>query len=74
MAGDLAIGRTAGICAAHMAGRGQWSKLWRSSAEEIESGLVHFQDGRALLRFLNARLIARNGVSLARSPAGGECQ
>ena len=54
---------------------GNGASFWRGSVEEIESSLVsHFQDGRALLRFLNARLVARNGIALARGPAGGECQ
>jgi hypothetical protein len=45
------------------------------SVDEIESGQVsHFQDGQALLRFLNARLVARNGIALPRGPAGGESQ
>jgi len=54
---------------------GDGARFWRGSVEEIEGRLVsHFQDGRALLRFLNARLVARNGIALARGPAGGECE
>jgi hypothetical protein len=54
---------------------GNGASFWRGSVQEIESGLVaHFQDGRVLLHFLNARLIARNGITLARGPAGGESQ
>jgi hypothetical protein len=50
---------------------GNGASFWRGSVEEIESSLVsHFQDGRALLRFLNARLVARNGIPLAIGPAG----
>jgi len=54
---------------------GNGASFWRGSVEEMESRLVsHFQDGRALLRFLNQRLVARNGIALARGQAGGECQ
>jgi hypothetical protein len=54
---------------------GDGARFWRGSVQEIDSGLVsHFQDGGALLRFLNQRLVARNGIELARSPAGGERQ
>jgi hypothetical protein len=54
---------------------GNGANFWRGSVEEIEGSLVsHFQDGRALLRFLNNRLVARNGIPLARGPAGGESQ
>jgi hypothetical protein len=54
---------------------GNGAGFWRGSVEEIDSGRVgHFQDERTLLRFLNDRLIARNGVELARSPAGGQRQ
>ncbi len=54
---------------------GDGARFWRGSVEEIEGSLVsHFQDGNALLRFLNARLVARNGIALARGQAGGECQ
>jgi hypothetical protein len=54
---------------------GNGASFWRGSAQEIESGLVsHFQDGSALLRFLNSRLVARNGIALARGQAGGESQ
>jgi hypothetical protein len=49
---------------------GNGASFWRGSVQEIESGLVcHFQDGPALLRFLNERLIARNGIALARGQA-----
>jgi len=54
---------------------GDGARFWRGSVQEIESGLVsHFQDGGALLRFLNARLVARNGIALARGQAGGQSQ
>lgn len=54
---------------------GNGASFWRGSVEEIEGGLVsHFQDGDALLQFLNARLIARNGIALRRGPAGGQSQ
>ena len=54
---------------------GNGASFWRGSVEEIESSLVsHFQDGGALLRFVNARLVARNGIELARGQAGGESQ
>jgi hypothetical protein len=54
---------------------GNGASFWRGSVEEIESSLVsHFQDGGALLRFVNARLIARNGIALARGPEGGQGQ
>jgi hypothetical protein len=54
---------------------GNGASFWRGSVEEIESSLVsHFQDGGALLRFLNARLITRNGIALARGPAGDQEQ
>jgi hypothetical protein len=54
---------------------GNGTSFWRGSIEEIESSLVsHFQDGRALLRFLNARLVARNGIPLAIGPAGEQPQ
>jgi hypothetical protein len=54
---------------------GNGASFWRGSVEEIESGLVsHFQDGRVLLRFLNRRPAARNGIALARSPAGDQDQ
>jgi hypothetical protein len=54
---------------------GNGASFWRGSVKEIESSLVsHFQDGSALLRFVNARLVARNGIALARRPAGGQSQ
>jgi hypothetical protein len=54
---------------------GNGASFWRGSVEEIDSSLVsQFQDGGALLRFVNARLIARNGIALARGQAGGESQ
>jgi hypothetical protein len=54
---------------------GDGARFWRGSVQEIESGLVaHFQDGRALLRFLNARLVARSGIPLARGQAGEQPQ
>jgi hypothetical protein len=54
---------------------GNGASFWRGSVEEIEGSLVsHFQDGPALLGFLNARLIARNGIALARGPAGDQSQ
>ncbi len=54
---------------------GNGASFWRGSVEEVESSLVsHFQDGSALLRFLNARLVARNGIALARGQAGGQSQ
>ena len=54
---------------------GNGARFWRGSVEEIERGLVsHFQDGGALLRFVNAGLIARNGIALARGPAGDQEQ
>ena len=53
---------------------GNGASFWRGSVQEIESGQVsHFQDGSAL-RFPNARLIARNGIALARGPAGDQSQ
>jgi hypothetical protein len=53
--------------------QGNGTNFWRGSVGAIESGLVsHFQDERALLRFLNARLVARNGIALARGPAGSD--
>jgi hypothetical protein len=54
---------------------GNGASFWRGSVEEIESRLVsHFQEGRSLLQFLNARLVARNGIALPRGQAGGESQ
>jgi hypothetical protein len=54
---------------------GNGASFWRGSVEEIESSrVIHFQDGSALLRFVNARLVARNGIALARGPAGGQRQ
>jgi hypothetical protein len=54
---------------------GNGASFWRGSVQEIDSGQVsNFQDGSALLRFLDARLIARNGIGLARGPAGGQSQ
>jgi hypothetical protein len=54
---------------------GNGASFWRGSVEEIDSSLVsRFQDGGALLRFVNARLIARNGIALARGQAGDESQ
>jgi hypothetical protein len=54
---------------------GNGARFWRGSVEEIEGSLVsHFQDGPALLRFVNARLVARNGIALARGTAGSESQ
>jgi hypothetical protein len=54
---------------------GDGASFWRGSVEEIESSLVsHFQDGRALLRFVNARLVARNGIALARGQAEDQGQ
>ena len=54
---------------------GDGASFWRGSVEEIEGSLVsHFQDGDALLQFLNARLIARNGIALARGQAGDQDQ
>jgi len=54
---------------------GNGASFWRGSVEEIEGSLIsHFQDGGALLRFLNARLVARNGIALARGQAGGQSQ
>lgn len=54
---------------------GNGASFWRGSVEEIEGSLVsHFQDGRALLRFLNARLVARNGIELPRGQAGDQSQ
>jgi hypothetical protein len=54
---------------------GNGASFWCGSVQEIDSGLAsQFQDGSALLRFLNARLVARNGIALARGPAGGESQ
>lgn len=54
---------------------GNGASFWRGSVQEIDSGQVsHFQDGQALLRFLNARLVARNGIALPRGPAGAENQ
>ncbi len=52
---------------------GNGASFWRGSVEEIEGSLVsHFQDGRALLQFVNARLVARNGIALPHGPAGGQ--
>jgi hypothetical protein len=52
---------------------GNGASFWRGSVEEIEGSLVsHFQDGSALLRFLNSRLVARNGIALAHGQAGGK--
>jgi hypothetical protein len=54
---------------------GNGASFWRGSVEEIEGSLVsHFQDGSALLRFLNSRLVARNGIALARGQAGDQSQ
>ena len=54
---------------------GNGASFWRGSAEEIESSLVnHFQDASALLRFLNSRLVARNGIALAHGQAGDQNQ
>jgi hypothetical protein len=54
---------------------GNGASFWRGSVEEIEGSLIsHFQDGSALLQFLNARLVARNGIALARGPAGVQSQ
>jgi hypothetical protein len=54
---------------------GNGASFWRGSVVEIESGLIsHFQDGPALLRFLNSRLVARNGIALARGQAGDQDQ
>jgi hypothetical protein len=54
---------------------GNGASFWRGSVQEIESGLIsHFQDGPALLRFLNSRLVARNGIALARGQAGDQDQ
>ena len=54
---------------------GNGARFWRGSVEEIERGLVgHFQDGRALLRFLNAGLVARNGIALACGQGGDRSQ
>jgi hypothetical protein len=54
---------------------GNGARFWRGSIEEIEGSLVsQFQDGSALLRFVNARLVARNGIALARGQAGGQSQ
>jgi hypothetical protein len=51
------------------------ASFWRGSVQDIDSGLVsHFQDGPTLLRLLNDRLVARNGLELARSPPGGQRQ
>ena len=50
---------------------GNGASFWRGSVQEIESSLIsHFQDGRALLQFLNARLVARNGIALPPRPSG----
>jgi hypothetical protein len=55
--------------------QGSGASFWRGSVEEIEGSLVtHFQDGSALLQFVNARLLARNGIALARGPAGDQSQ
>jgi hypothetical protein len=49
---------------------GNGASFWRGSVEKIDSGQVsHFEDGSALLRFVNARLVARNGIALARGQA-----
>jgi hypothetical protein len=54
---------------------GNGASFWRGSVEEIEGSLIsHFQDGGALLRFVNARLLARNGIALARGQAGDQSQ
>ena len=54
---------------------GNGARFWRGSVEEIEGSLVsHFQDGSALLRFVNARLVARNGIALPRGQAGDQEQ
>jgi hypothetical protein len=54
---------------------GNGASFWRGSVEEIEGRVVsHFQDGGALLRFLNSRLVARNGIALARGQAGDQEQ
>jgi hypothetical protein len=54
---------------------GNGASFWRGSVQEIDGGVVsHFQDGPALLRFLNDRLIARTGIAMARGPAGGQSQ
>ena len=54
---------------------GNGASFWRGSVEEIESSLVsHFQDACALLRFLSARLVARNGIALPRGPADDQDQ
>jgi hypothetical protein len=54
---------------------GNGARFWRGSVEDIKSALVsHFQDGGALLRFVDARLVARNGIALPRGPAGGMSQ
>jgi hypothetical protein len=54
---------------------GNGANFWRGSVEEIESSLVsHFQDACALLRFLSARLVARNGIALPRGPADDQDQ
>jgi hypothetical protein len=51
------------------------ASFWRGSVQEIDSGQVSdFQDGSALLGFLNARLVARNGIALPRGQAGGQEQ
>jgi hypothetical protein len=54
---------------------GNGASFWRGSVVEIEGSLIsHFQDGGALLRFVNARLLARNGIALARGQAGDQSQ
>ena len=54
---------------------GNGASFWRGSVEEIEGSLIsHFQDGGELLRFVNARLLARNGIALARGQAGDQSQ
>jgi hypothetical protein len=53
---------------------GNGASFCAAASRRSKAGLVHFQDGPALLRFLNARVIARNGIALARGQAGGESQ
>jgi hypothetical protein len=53
--------------------QGSGASFWRGSVQETDSGQVsHVQDERTLLRFLNARLVARNGIALARGQAEGQ--
>jgi len=55
--------------------QGSGASFWRGSVQEIDTGLVgHFEDEPTLLRFLNDRLAARNGIALARSQVGGRRQ